>query len=57
MVLYYLLSLFKNRPNFLPGDNKSAYIAVDDMCPLRRFIESKVQLHPKLTMLMEQVRI
>jgi hypothetical protein len=57
MVLYYLLSLFKNRPNFLHGDNKYAYIAFDDMCHLRRLIESKVQLHPKLTMLLEQVRI
>jgi hypothetical protein len=57
MVVYFLLSLFKNRPNFLHDDNKYAYIAFDRMCHVRRLIKSKVQLHPKLTMFLEQVRI
>ena len=55
MVLYYLLSLFKNRANFLHGNNKLAYFAFDDMCHLWRFIESKVDLHPSLALLLEQV--
>lgn len=55
MVLYYLLSLFKNRANFLHGDNTYAYIAFDDMCHLRRMIESKQALHPRLGEFLEQV--
>lgn len=57
MVLYYLLSLFRHRPNFLHGDNNYAYIAFDDMCHLRRLIESKVHLHPKLATFLEQVSL
>jgi hypothetical protein len=55
MVLYYLLSLFKNRKGFLHGDNTHAYIAFDDMCHLRRLIESKVELHQSLRKFLDQV--
>jgi len=57
MVLYYMLSLFKNREDFLHGDNKEAYISFDDMCHLRRLIESKQTLHPSLGVFLQQVRL
>jgi hypothetical protein len=56
MVLLYLLSIYKNRPNFPHGDNEHCYIAFDDMCHLRRLVESKRTLHNTLEKLLEQVR-